>query len=115
MAPQLIFEGKTEASLPPLRVLKNPKFHGWLFSVSMSHWSTEDTMKEYVDKVSSCLACAACLCFCLFGFVCLWFCLLVYLRLLVAGLGSLLYRATSSPQLACRFQGVVVNRLLQCS
>lgn len=49
--PQLIFDGKTEGSLPPLRVLKNPKFKGWNFTVSLSHWSTEETMQEYVDKV----------------------------------------------------------------
>lgn len=46
LPPQLIFQGKTDASLPACR--NDAKFVGWDFTCTDNHWSNLDAMKRFV-------------------------------------------------------------------
>ena len=47
LPPQLIYSGKTEKSLP-----KDVKFPSdWHLTTTPTHWSNEETMMMYIDKV----------------------------------------------------------------
>ena len=47
LPPQLIYSGLTSKSLP-----KNVKFPSdWHLTTTPTHWSNEETMKHYIDKV----------------------------------------------------------------
>lgn len=46
LPPALIYQGKTAECHPRIKFPKN-----WLVSHTESHWSTEDSIQEYVDKV----------------------------------------------------------------
>jgi hypothetical protein len=49
LAPQLVFAGKTAASLPEVRAM--PKFAKWHFTFTDNHWSTLETTKDWVNCI----------------------------------------------------------------
>ena len=48
---QVIFKGKTMLSLPPAAARKCMEEEGHKFAVTDTHWSTLDSMKEYVTHI----------------------------------------------------------------
>jgi hypothetical protein len=48
---QVIFGGKTEASLPKTPLRPKAEAEGHDFTVSESHWCTIQTLKRYVKKI----------------------------------------------------------------
>ncbi len=51
LPPQLIFQGKTERSLPSPSVRKDKKFEGWDFTQTENHWSNLEASKRFMDMV----------------------------------------------------------------
>ena len=48
---QVIYQGKTDASLPPLHLRLKTKFQGWHFTSTDNQWSDLPTMKALVRRV----------------------------------------------------------------
>ena len=46
----MIYQGKTDASLPPLHLRLKTKFQGWHFTCNETHWSDLPTMKALVRR-----------------------------------------------------------------
>jgi hypothetical protein len=49
LPPQLVFAGKTDATLPEVRAL--PQYKKWAFTYTENHWSTLETTKDWITQI----------------------------------------------------------------
>jgi hypothetical protein len=58
LPPQLVYKEKTARALPKGAGLEAAQKLGFDLTQSPNHWSTQETMEEWVDNVSSLFTCS---------------------------------------------------------